>query len=91
MASSVVSLYCGYSLVRKAVFSGAGMGELFIIFLTKRLLTYFYTHRLYCKFDHFYREQVGKMKSPASEVPNTRLEVIPVPGLKQKVPVLFDI
>ena len=21
-------------------------------------------HRLYCKFDHFYREQVGKIKKP---------------------------
>ena len=55
MASSVGSLYCGYSPVGKAVFSGVGMGELFIIFMTKRLSTYCYTHRLYCKFDHFYR------------------------------------
>ena len=47
----------------KAVFSGVGMGELFIIFLTKRLSTYCYTHRLYCKFDYFYRGQVGKIKS----------------------------
>ena len=44
MASSVVSLYCGYSPVGKAVFSGVGMGELFIIFMTKRLSTYCYTH-----------------------------------------------
>ena len=44
MAASVVSLYCGYSPVGKAVFSGVGIGELFIIFMTKRLSTYCYTH-----------------------------------------------
>ncbi|ERT67017.1 hypothetical protein HMPREF0742_00616 [Rothia aeria F0184] len=40
------------------------MGELSIIFLTKRLSMYCYTHRLYCKFDYFYRRQVGRIKSP---------------------------
>ena len=65
MASSVVSLYCGYSLVGKAVFSGVGMGELFINIPDKKIIdVLLHTHRLYCKFDHFYREQVGKMKSP---------------------------
>ena len=56
MASSVVSLYCGYSPVVKTLFSGAGTGEVSIIILAKKTIdVLLHIHRLYCKFDHLYR------------------------------------